>query len=161
MDNNNEPVVPASTVVIAALGEAEQIASWVIAEAVRMATVTPHVTLHVVHVVDLLPGSEAAVRDNTWNHAGAAALRAKAEQHLTFYVQIAERALGRSVQSHLAFGSPAKQLLELASTLSSDYLVVGPLDRPAWKRAVFGSTADDVLRHAPCSVILARPKHAE
>lgn len=160
MDNNQEPVVPASTVVVAGLGEVEQIASWVIAEAVRMATVAPHATLHVVHVVDLLPGAEAAVRNNAWEHPGAAALRKKAEHHLQLFAEIAERALGRPVQRHLAFGGPAKRLLELAITLSSDYLVVGPLDRSAWQRAVFGSTAEDVLRRAPCSVILARPKHA-
>lgn len=159
--SNVEPAVPASTVVIAALGEAEQISSWVVAEAARIASVTPNATLHVVHVVDLLPGSEAAVRDNTWNHAGATALRQKAEHHLTTYAQIAERALGRPVQSHLAYGVPATRLLELASELSCDYLVVGPLDRSAWQRAVFGSTAEALLRHAPCTVVLARPKHAE
>lgn len=159
--NNHEPVVPASTVVMACLGEAEQISSWVIAEAVRIATVTPNAHLHVAHVVDLLPGSEAAVRDDTWNHAGASALRKKAEHHLAAYTEIAERALGRPVQSHLEFGVPATRLLQLARELSTDLLVLGPLDRSVWQRAVFGSTADILLRRAPCSVLLARPKHAE
>lgn len=155
--NNVEPAVPASTVVIAALPETEELSSLVVAEAVRLTSVAPRSELHVVHVVDLIPGSEAAVRDNGWGHAGASALRRRAERHLAMYVQIAERALGRPVHGQLAYGRPAVRVVEAARSLAADYVVIGPVDRSLWQRAVFGSAAEAILREAPCTVVLARP----
>ncbi len=155
------PAVPAFSLVLAALGEVEQHASLVGATAVRIAAAYPGCILHLVHVVDVLPGAELAISENSWKYPGAEELRARSQALLDGYAQIATRALGRPVVPHLEYGPPATRILALAERLQPDLLVVGPLDKSRWQRFVFGSAADELLRKAPCTVVLARPKHRE
>lgn len=71
------------------------------------------------------------------------------------------RALGvETVSSRLVTGSPWQQIVELAiADTSIDLIIVGTQGRTGLSRLLLGSTAEMVVRHAPCSV-LAVPRGA-
>lgn len=56
------------------------------------------------------------------------------------------------VELHVLVGPPAKEILRLARKLEASLLVVGRGNRAL--KAVLGSVAQDVLRQAPCSVLV-------
>jgi nucleotide-binding universal stress UspA family protein len=62
------------------------------------------------------------------------------------------------VVSHLATGEPWRQIVQLASTLGADLVVVGTAGRTGVARFVLGSVAQKVVRHAGCAVLVARAK---
>ena len=65
---------------------------------------------------------------------------------------------GRQVVKLLKRGHPAAGLLEEAEEVRADLIVVGSHGHSALDRFLLGSVSEHVLRHAPCSVLVA--KHA-
>jgi nucleotide-binding universal stress UspA family protein len=57
------------------------------------------------------------------------------------------------------FGSPSERILALAEELQADLIVIGTHGRKGIQRVVVGSVAENVLRHAHCSVWVVRQKH--
>ena len=56
----------------------------------------------------------------------------------------------------LVMGSPPRELLELSRQAKADLIVIGAVEGGALHRILLGSTADEVIRKAPCPVLLAR-----
>jgi nucleotide-binding universal stress UspA family protein len=54
-------------------------------------------------------------------------------------------------------GSASAGLVRCAESQGADFIVVGSHERGALTRAVLGSVAERVVRHAHCSVLVARP----
>jgi nucleotide-binding universal stress UspA family protein len=69
----------------------------------------------------------------------------------------AERLAGRQVRSVLTVGSPALEIASFAAEEKADLIVVGVRKRRPFERAVLGSVAEAVVRHARCAVLVARP----
>ncbi|MEM9067054.1 MAG: universal stress protein [Myxococcota bacterium] len=77
-----------------------------------------------------------------------------------------ENKLGELRDAHLAnlpvetrvlrHPSASVALVELATELSVDLIVVGSHGRSGWRRALIGSVAERVVRLAPCGVHVAR-----
>ncbi len=65
---------------------------------------------------------------------------------------------GWSVQSLTRDGHPARELIEAARELRSDLVVVGNRGLTGVPRFLLGSVSQKVLRYAPCSVLMARPR---
>jgi nucleotide-binding universal stress UspA family protein len=61
---------------------------------------------------------------------------------------------GRDVDTLVAFGNPAQQILALAAV--ADLVVMGSHGHGGVKRFVLGSVADEVARHAPVPVMIVR-----
>jgi universal stress protein E len=59
--------------------------------------------------------------------------------------------------AHAALGSAADQLPQLAQQLNADVVVMGAISRRALQRIFLGSTAEDVLEHLPCDVLVVKP----
>lgn len=57
------------------------------------------------------------------------------------------------------FGSPSERILALAEELQADLIVIGTHGRKGIQRVMVGSVAENVLRHAHCSVWVVRQKH--
>jgi nucleotide-binding universal stress UspA family protein len=57
---------------------------------------------------------------------------------------------------HGAVGSAGEQILELSDTLHADMAIVGGRKRSPTGKAVFGSTAQQVMMNAPCPVTFVR-----
>jgi nucleotide-binding universal stress UspA family protein len=55
-------------------------------------------------------------------------------------------------------GKPAEQILAAAREWNADVIVIGTHGRSGISRVVLGSTAESVVRHAPCPVLVVRPR---
>ncbi len=59
---------------------------------------------------------------------------------------------------HVRVGSIAEQITQLAMEVGADLVLVGTHGRRGVRRFVLGSVAERVVRLAPCSVLVVRPK---
>lgn len=59
-------------------------------------------------------------------------------------------------ESRVLRGDPAAAICQLAKELSARAIVVGSRGRGGLKRALLGSVSDQIVRNAPCSVIVTR-----
>lgn len=65
---------------------------------------------------------------------------------------------GVKAPAEQAEGAAAPTILEAARKLPADVIVMSTHGRSGLARAVFGSVAEEVVRHAPCPVLLVRAK---
>ena len=67
---------------------------------------------------------------------------------------------GRRYQVATSFmiweGDPAESIVEAATSEGADSIVIGSHGRAALGRALIGSVSDQVVRHAPCPVMVVR-----
>lgn len=66
------------------------------------------------------------------------------------------RVIGLSVETRVAQGDPATEIVAATKRWRADLVVVGSHGRSGTQRFILGSVADYVVRHAPCSVEVAR-----
>ena len=62
-----------------------------------------------------------------------------------------------TVTTHSRSGSPAHELVELATELKSELIVIGARGLSPTNRLLMGSVSQKVVRKAPCSVLVTRP----
>jgi len=72
-------------------------------------------------------------------------------------VEAASLFQGRIV-GHLAAGDPWREIIQMASSLRADLVVVGTAGKTGLARMALGSVAESVVRHAGCPVLVVRPK---
>jgi nucleotide-binding universal stress UspA family protein len=65
-------------------------------------------------------------------------------------------ALGVTIESRVRQGDPRQEIVDEAKDWSADLIVVGSHGRTGLPRWLLGSVAEHVVRHAPCSVQIAR-----
>ena len=83
---------------------------------------------------------------------------AKAELEKSF---IEEMRGFKDVEHVVLKGTPYEELARFAEENKVDLIVIGTHGRKGLDRMLFGSTAEQVVRHAPCPVLTVRlPKHA-
>lgn len=56
----------------------------------------------------------------------------------------------------VAIGKPATEIVSAATEWPADLIVIGSHGRGGIKRALLGSVAEGVMRHAPCPVLIVR-----
>lgn len=119
-------------------------------QAVRIARRVPLSELHLVHVFDAEP-SQAKSKDLVG--------------HLCLYVNEEAAAMGglrgMTVGIHLRSGKPVREIVQLATEVSADMIVVGTYRGPHLSHWVLGSTAVKLIHTAPCPVLVASPKPKE
>ena len=71
-------------------------------------------------------------------------------------VQKIREAGGQIAGTHLMLGDPDAEIVGLAERLSAGLIVMGSRGRGRLRRALLGSVADSVIRHAHCSVVVLR-----
>jgi universal stress protein A len=64
--------------------------------------------------------------------------------------------MGVDVQKILKVGSPAETILNVAKSLNVHTIVVGSEGKKGIKRVLLGSVAENVVRNAECTVLVAR-----
>ena len=62
-----------------------------------------------------------------------------------------------TMKRHVAVGRANHEIVGLANRLGSDLIVMGTHGRTGIRRAVIGSVAEYVVRHAPCTVVCVKP----
>lgn len=65
------------------------------------------------------------------------------------------------VQSSVRTGLPAHEIVEAAKELDVDLIVIATHGYTGWKHFAIGSTAERVVRAAPCPVLVVREKEHE
>lgn len=83
------------------------------------------------------------------------ARRRHAEAYLT-PIAVALRARGIEVSLHVRIGRPDEQILAAARDIGADLVAMSTHGRGGLGRLLFGSVAEQVLRHADVPVILMR-----
>ena len=63
---------------------------------------------------------------------------------------------GIPVNTCEARGKPASAIVDEATQWNADLIVVGSHGHGFWGRTLLGSVSDEVLHHAPCSVMVVR-----
>jgi nucleotide-binding universal stress UspA family protein len=115
-----------------------------------------HAQLAVVHVIEEFP----AIYDPLIGPpVDFAAYRASAETVSRKWLRDAVPASVRrvvKVEELLTFGKPHQEIVRLSEEWGSDLIVLGIHGRNVVDRLVFGSTAERVVRHAPCPVLTVR-----
>jgi nucleotide-binding universal stress UspA family protein len=118
-----------------------------------------HVPLTILHVVEPLPELPADVHETIGGGpASLTAYVAAATEDRRRRLDEAAADVGSSsaVETRLASGSPAREILRAAGTDTDNVIVMGVHGRRAADRLFFGSTAQDVVRHAPFPVLTTR-----
>jgi nucleotide-binding universal stress UspA family protein/CBS domain-containing protein len=82
-------------------------------------------------------------------------MRAHAESYLTGVQQVLE-ARGLAVETTYPEGEPSEVILAEARRIAADVIAITTHGRTGVDRMLFGSVAEDVLRRAPCPVLLVR-----
>ena len=125
-----------------------------------------------VHVVSVVPGPNldpnyqipAYAMNNAAGSLDGAVERLRAHVQAEFEIFSALPTQGvpngsLSVVSHARVEAPAKGILQLASDLDVDLIVVGTHGREGVARALMGSVAESIVRHARCPVLVIPPKN--
>jgi nucleotide-binding universal stress UspA family protein len=58
-------------------------------------------------------------------------------------------------------GTPYHEIVETATQMNADMIVIGTHGRTGLKHVLMGSTAERVVRHAPCPVLVVRERERE
>jgi nucleotide-binding universal stress UspA family protein len=107
--------------------------------------------LTLVHAYEEAPAIEVPLPPDVFEHVAL-----EAERQLAQWRGEAERRTGRKVEMQLVRGDAGIELPQLADRGLFDLLVTGTHGRTGVKRAVMGSVAEKLVRHAPCPVLVAR-----
>jgi nucleotide-binding universal stress UspA family protein len=108
-----------------------------------------------VHVTEL-PYVEANLADVD-TRAFEEGARAHAEEQLTRLTE-AQRAAGLTIESRLLTGAAWHEVVTLAQEAGTELIVAGTHGYTGLKHALLGSTAERLVRHAPCPVLVVRQK---
>lgn len=73
------------------------------------------------------------------------------------FTQFADRHQVPAERRHWVEGDAALSLVDLAKQLDTDLIVMGSAYHSAMDRLLLGSTAESLLSHAPCDVLLVKP----
>jgi nucleotide-binding universal stress UspA family protein len=73
---------------------------------------------------------------------------------------VRDEELGTDVVTHVRHGKPFLEIIRAARDLAADVLVIGSHGQSGLAETLFGSTAEKVVRKAPCAVLVVRhPEH--
>jgi nucleotide-binding universal stress UspA family protein len=137
------------TVILAAI-EPSPASDQVIHTATSMSRIVPGAELHFLYVVDAgAPPHETAISMTDLVDEG--------RKYVDGAVRQATAGTDARVAAHLALGKPAERILQVATDLSADLIIVGTHGKKGLSRIV-GSVSQKVLAHASCQVLLARVK---
>ena len=59
--------------------------------------------------------------------------------------------------AHLVAGATFEELPDLTEELNADVCVMGAVSRNPWKRLFIGATAEKVMDHLPCDLLIVKP----
>jgi nucleotide-binding universal stress UspA family protein len=85
----------------------------------------------------------------------------RAIDELDHYAKQAQPRIKARIRTTTESGDPAREILHCLESDSFDLLVVGSHGRTGIRRALLGSVAEKLVRHAPCSVLVTRAKTAK
>jgi nucleotide-binding universal stress UspA family protein len=113
----------------------------------------PEHELHLIHVVEV-----PAVVEGPYV-APVADFLHEGKNFVDGLVKATQPRTNGKVIGHVAVGQPREQILQLASDVEADFVIVGTHGRRTIGTLLLGSVSQSVVKHARCAVIVARPKN--
>lgn len=104
--------------------------------------------LEILHVIKVPADAPGAPRDSRYLRS----LKTAALLNLGRLTEAA-REKGAQAQPLLRYGVPAAGILEVVKQVHAEMIVIGTEGRTGWDRLRLGSTAEAVVREAPCPVL--------
>lgn len=74
--------------------------------------------------------------------------------------QLQPTEVGLTVEKRLETGDPVEVILRVAQELPADLIVVGSHGRTGLARLLMGSVAEQIVRKAPCPVLVVKRPHS-
>jgi len=116
-------------------------------------------TLHILHVIEEFSYWENFNLKTFPSPDVLDELRSNARLALEDLFEAQERE-GLSVETHVRNGKPFIEIIRAARDLEADVVVIGSHGVSGLAETLFGSTAEKVVRKAPCAVLVVRhPEH--
>lgn len=126
------------------------------------ALAAPGAPIEVVHAWQLPAGSwgatllgQARFPWSTVRDAVLSAAQAQADKLVAGFA-----GLGHPLHVQLIQGPPASVITQAAESGGHDLIAIGTHGHRGFRRLLLGSVAESVIRHAPCSVLVAHGEHA-
>ena len=112
--------------------------------------------LHVVEPATLIPPPQMSA-----SYAPELETEVKEARELVERKALRLRTAGFKTESRVELGDIRGKIIDAAAESHADLIVLGSHGRQGVQRFLLGSVAENVARHAPCSVQIVRiPKHA-
>ena len=70
---------------------------------------------------------------------------------------VCEELAGLEVEDEISHGEASAEIVRIARERGVDLIVISSHGRTGWGRILFGSTAESVVRHAHCPVLVVKP----
>lgn len=127
----------------------------------RAVTLAARAPFHVLHVVCVIDPKEAIPSIPSYNGIDdmyAARVQAALTAEIQDELDKAEVEDRVNFFVHARIGKPAEEILALAGEVGADLIIVGSKGLTGLERLLAGSTSEEVVREAGCTVEVARPK---
>ena len=111
-------------------------------------------TLVLVHVVPLVIDIPTSADFYTPSDVKTAQARAKEELQEVVEKRISEKV---RIRTKVVVGDPGDEIVWMAADENADIIVIGTHGLTGWRRFIFGSVAEKVVRLAPCHVLTIQP----
>lgn len=108
--------------------------------------------LHLVHVIAAATPPAAAAMPSP------ASLLEEARTFIDGAAKTAGERFEGHIAAHLAVGDASREILQIATDVEADLIVVGSHGKKALERMLVGSVSQSVVKKARCAVLVARPK---
>lgn len=82
----------------------------------------------------------------------------KAHEEFTALAEQELRTAGLQTEARVAPGDPGPVIVEFAEKEDVDLIIVGSHGRSGFSKLLMGSVANNVVTHAPCSVLVVKPR---
>jgi nucleotide-binding universal stress UspA family protein len=151
---------PRPAIVVAAIDTASH-ADDVLRTAGLLAQALARAELHVLQVVESATPPLDPVSATLVLGPALQRLIAEAREDVEALAREAKAYFAGPTTAHVAVGSPGTEIVELAEKLGADVVVVGCEGKDGLRRLLLGSVSEYVARHAPCSVLVARPRQEQ
>lgn len=151
--------------------DGSEIARAATPHALQLASMLPDATVVAVTVIDTVAQLLAQATPSGWGYDGGriavesaeaavAAERTAAEGTLAALKLELEAGGAKQVRTAIIEGHAGTAIVDAATAERADIIVMATHGRGGLGRAFLGSVADHVVRHAPCPVLLVRPRPA-
>ncbi len=142
-------------VIVAAIDDTP-LSTYVVDNACELASRTPNAELHLLHVFEWMPRSGAPAEASF--APSSSEMLEKGRKLLEDVSKVALEKFPGKVTGHLAAGTAWREIVQTATNLNADLIVVGSRKLNAVQRFLLGSVATQVASKAQCPVFVARPK---
>lgn len=116
--------------------------------------------VRLLHVDETIDRFSAAVDAEARFAEEYARLRDEAKRMVEELAKKASAESGLAVVADFRTGPAYSEVVQFAAEVRADLIVVGSHGRTGLKRAIMGSVAERVVRHAHCAVLTVKPQEA-